>query len=162
LRSCAVVFILRGEYARAANYLELDRGSEFERPLSIHALVRQGQERAASTLAPPKMPQWRSYGLLLACAAGRPPADVAVLAESIAPSDDAETNFFAAAHLAYCGRTSEARALLQRAIAAGYCSYPTIESDPLFVRIREQPEFSSIRSAARQCREHFLRARGRP
>ena len=71
-RSCAVVFVLRGDYARTVNYLHLDEGSDFERALTIHMLVAQGREADAVRLASARMPKWGSYPMLLACASKRP------------------------------------------------------------------------------------------
>ena len=47
LRSCAVVFLLRGDYPRAMNYVDLDHGSDWAKALSIHILVRNGKEAEA-------------------------------------------------------------------------------------------------------------------
>ena len=71
-------------------------------------------------------------------------------------------NYFSAAHLAYCGQTDAALAMLKRAIHGGYCSYPAIESDPMFTGIRRKPAFREIRSAAMACQNDFLAERGRP
>ena len=104
LRSCAFVFVLRGDYAKAKKYVDLDHGSDFAKALTILMLVRDGKESEAVALGSPNMPQWNSYDLLLACAAHRPPSEIDALAAAVRPSDDPETNFFAAAHLAYCGQ----------------------------------------------------------
>ena len=70
----------------------------------------------------------------------------------MAPSDDPETNFFAAAHLSYCGEVARAGALLSRAIAGGYCSAVTIDADPFFVKLRETSRFTALLEQARACR----------
>jgi serine/threonine protein kinase/DNA-binding winged helix-turn-helix (wHTH) protein len=159
LRSCAVVFLLRGDYARTVNYLHLDEDSDFERALTMHMLVAQGREDEAVRLGSARMPQWGSYRLLLACAAKQPSAEIASLAAAVQPSDDPETNYFSAAHLAYCGQTQRAAALLGTAIEGQYCSYPAMASDPLFAQLRSSAEYARVEAAGRTCSARFIEQR---
>lgn len=156
LRSCAVVFLLRGDYARTVNYLHLDEGSEFERALTLHMLVAQGKEGEAVRLGSSRVPQWGTYRMLLACAAKRPAADIAPLAAEVMPSDDPESNYFSAAHLAYCGQTAAARELLLHAVDNNYCGYPAMTTDPLLANLRSTPEFAHVEAAGRECRARFV------
>jgi hypothetical protein len=158
-RSCAVVSLGLGDYPSAMGYIKLDPNGEFAKALTIHTLVRQGKEREALQVERPYMPQWKSYAVLLACLAHSPASEVAALAAAVKPDDDPETNYFAAAHLAYCGQTSAALQMLKRAIQRNYCSYPTIDSDPYFARVRGTAEFAAIRSAAIACQKSFLAER---
>jgi hypothetical protein len=105
------------------------------------------------------MPAWAGYDMLVAFLEHRPAREIAALADGVKPSLDPEINYFSAAHLAYCGQTRAASGLLERAIAAGYCSYPAIDSDPLFASLRATPEFKGIRSAALACQNAFLAER---
>jgi hypothetical protein len=155
LRSCAVVFLQRGDYARTTNYLHLDEGSEFEKALVLHVLVRQGRDAEARRAAD-AVPRWGSWSLLAACVQRKPAADVAELAVALQPSSDAETNYFAAVHLAYCGRPAEAAAMLQRAIGEGYCAYPALDAEPLLAGLRTRPEYAAIRAKAVACQQRFL------
>ena len=41
VRSCAVAFMLHGDYAHAEDYLRLDLGSEWEKALSVDLLLRE-------------------------------------------------------------------------------------------------------------------------
>jgi TolB-like protein/Tfp pilus assembly protein PilF len=160
-RSCADVFLQRGDYQRAMNYLRLDLGSEYYKARSIDALVRTGKEKEALQIGPPDIANWRArYALLLACAGHRPLPEIATLASSVQPEEDPEDNYFLAAHLAYCGQTETALKMLGRAIGGNYCSYPAIDSDPLFASIRRKPEFGEVRSAAISCQKKFLAERG--
>ena len=152
LRSCAVVFLLLGDYTRASNYLHLDEGSEWQKALTIHMLLRQNKIADALALGEPNVPQWTTYPLLRACASGLPAAEVANLAANVTPSTDPETNFFAAAHLSYCGDVARAEALLSQAIAGGYCSAPAIETDPFFAKLRESGSYAAVLKKARACR----------
>jgi hypothetical protein len=159
LRSCAFVFLFRGDYPRAMNYLQLDLGSDFAKALSVHMLVRQGREREALRIGSPHIPQWRSYDLLLACAGRRPLPEIVAVARTVKPSEDPEMNFIAAAHLAYCDQIDASLEMLRRAVRGHYCSYQTIESDPFFTRLRARPEFGEIRRAALDCQNTFLAQR---
>ncbi|MGH9941924.1 MAG: protein kinase domain-containing protein [Pyrinomonadaceae bacterium] len=160
LRSCAVTFLLSGDYPRALNYLNLDRGSDWAKALSLHMFVRQGKEQEALQLGLAHTPQWAGYDVLLAYIQHQPAPEIRALAEAVQPSDDPETNYFSAAHLAYCGQSDAALEMLRRAIKGNYCSYPAIESDPFFTTLRARPEFTEIRSAAIACQNNFLAQRG--
>jgi serine/threonine protein kinase/DNA-binding winged helix-turn-helix (wHTH) protein len=166
LRSCAMVFVLKGEYARATNFLsnygnQLS-GSDYATALSIGMLVRQGKEQQALQLGSAYTPQWAGYDLLLACAKRKPAAEVRALAGPLEPSEDPEMNYVMAGHLAYCGQSDAALEMLRRAIKGKYCSYPAIDSDPLLASLRAKPEFAEIRSAAIQCQKNFLAQRDQP
>ncbi|MBC7895470.1 MAG: hypothetical protein H7066_08650, partial [Cytophagaceae bacterium] len=113
----------------------------------------------AIALGAPAIPQWKSYELLLACAAKRPKATLDSLA-SLIRVNEPETNYFAASHLAWCGRTTEALNLLDRAIRGGYCSWPVIDTDPYLASIRSRPEFAALRTRAAACQKAFLAATG--
>jgi len=156
LRSCAVVFLLRSDYPRALNYLHLAQGTGFGKALSIHMLVRQGKEREALAIGVPNMPQWRSYEMLLACAAKKPRAEIAALAQAVKPSSDPETDYFAATHLAYCGETQAAIDLLSKAVAGQYCAVPAMDDDPMLASIRGTPQFKAVREVAAACQRSFV------
>jgi DNA-binding winged helix-turn-helix (wHTH) protein/serine/threonine protein kinase len=156
LRSCAVVFLLRGDYPHAANYLALARGTSFEKALTIHMYLRQGRAQEALAIGSPEIPQWNSYELALACAARRPQEDVHALVQLVRPANDPETNYFTAGHLAYCGQDDAALQLLRDAVHAGYCAVPAMDLDPLFADLRTRPEYAGIRADAQACQQHFL------
>ena len=160
LRSCAIVFLLRADYPRASNYLNLDRGSAFAKAMSIDMLVREGKHQEAVAIGSPQMPQWPSYDLLLGCIQRRPAAEIDALAATVRPSDDPEANYLSAAHLAYCGQTEAAIEMLRRAIDGNYCSYPAVDSDPLLTNLRARPQFDETRAAAMECQKAFLAQRG--
>lgn len=163
LRSCAMVFLLQGDYARAMNFLsnygnQLS-GSDYATALSIGMLVRQGKEQEALQLGLAHTPQWAGYGLLLACIQRKPATEIRAFAKTVQPSDDPEMNYLIAGHLAYCGQTDAALEMLRRAIKGNYCSYPAIDSDPFFTSLRARPEFKEIHAAAVECQKNFLAQR---
>jgi len=158
LRSCAVAFILRGDFARARDYIQLEYGTDWARALTIHTLVGEGRKEEALRITPPHVPQWNSYDVLLACLANRPAGDIAALTAAVHVSDDPETNYFSAAHLAYCGQHDAALTLLEPVVQSGYCAYPAIETDPLLKSLRGTPGFAAIRAAAMACQRKVLAA----
>jgi serine/threonine protein kinase/TolB-like protein len=155
-RSCAVAFLLRGDYKRALDFIHLDAGSEWEQTLTMDALVRQGKEAEARQMRAAGQVRWAGFDLLWAKVQGRPIEGI-----TVEPDEDCEANYFAAGHLAYCGRTRAALDMLKRAVDGNYCAYPAIEKDPLLASLRGEPEFAEIRNAARSCQEKFLKAIGR-
>jgi serine/threonine protein kinase/DNA-binding winged helix-turn-helix (wHTH) protein/Flp pilus assembly protein TadD len=165
LRSCAMVFLLQGDYSRASNFLSnygnQYSGSDYATAISVGMLVRQGKEREALQLGLAHTPQWAGYDLLMACIQRKPAPEIRAMADAMRPSDDPEMNYLSAGHLAYCGRTEAALEMLRKAIKGNYCSYPAIDSDPLFTSLRTRPEFAEIRAAAIQCQNNFLSQRGR-
>jgi hypothetical protein len=159
LRTCAMVFLLRGDYPRAMNYLQFDQGADFAKAMRIDMLSRQGQVEAAVQLGSPNIPTWKSYDLLLACLTGKPASQITELVRSVAASDDPELNYFAAAHLASCGQVNRAVDLLQAAIVGNYCSYPAMDSDPLFARLRASSEYGAVRASGAACQARFVAQR---
>ena len=163
LRSCAMVFLLQRDYAGASNFLNHYRdyysGSDFATSLSIDILLRQGKEREALQLGLAHTPQWAGYDMLLAYLQHKSTPEINVLAAKLQPSDDPETNYLTAGHLAYAGYPDAAIRLLRMAIKGNYCSYPAMESDPMFTNLRSKPEFSEIRAAGMQCQQNFVSKR---
>ena len=78
------------------------------------------------------------------------------MAASVTPSGDPEANYLFAANLAYCGQTAPALALLERAVESNYCSYPAVDSDVFFAKVRGAPEFARVRERAIACQKRFL------
>ena len=161
LRSCAILFLLRGDYPRALTYLNLDRGSAWWRAISLDMLVREGKKQDALEIGSPRIPQWASYDLLLACVQRRRSSEIDGLARAVRPAEDPEANYLSAAHLAYCGQTDAAGEMLRRAINGKYCSYPAMDSDPLFADLRAKPGYADLRAAGIACQATFLAQRGR-
>ena len=129
LRTCALVFFVRGDFPRALNFLNLDRETETGKAFRLDMLVRQGSVQEALAIGVPNVPQWTAkYTMLLACARGAAPSEVASWARDIRPAADSEENYLSAAHLSYCGETEAAAAMLKRAIDGNYCSYPAMDS----------------------------------
>jgi serine/threonine protein kinase len=160
LRSCAVAFIEIGNYEKAWDYAHLSDYALAD-ALGIDILLRQGKEKEALQIGSPRIEEWTSYDMLLACAAHKPAAEIAALASRVKPEDDPEINYFAASHLAYCGQTNAALDMLKRTVQGNYCSYPAMDTDPMFASIRSLPEYAPIRSAGMACQNNFLAQRAK-
>ena len=159
LRSCSIVFALQGNYSRAADYLNLDPAADFSKAIFIAMLLRQGKEKEALKIGAPRIPQWASYDMVLACAQRKPASEIAAMAAGVRTADDPEANYLTAGNLSYCGQTAMALSFLKRAVEGNYCSYPAMDSDTLFAGLRGNPEFALIRAAGVACQQNFLAAR---
>ena len=158
-RSCSIVFALQGNYRRAADYLNGGASADFAKAISITMLLRQGREKEALQIGAPRIPQWASYDMVLACVQRKPASEIAAIAASVHLADDPEANYLTAGNLSYCGQTAMALSFLRRAVEGNYCSYPAMDSDPLLAGLRSNPEFARIRSAGVACQQNFLAAR---
>jgi serine/threonine protein kinase/DNA-binding winged helix-turn-helix (wHTH) protein len=159
-RSCSGVFVMRGEYERAIDFVRLDQGSEWSNIHLVDALVRAGREKEAlSAFRPTHKAPWRSYDILLACVQHKPATEIAAMAATVQPVDDPEVNYYSAGYLVYCGHADTAIQFLKRSIQGNYCFYPAIDSDPFFAAVRSRPEFAELRSEAVACQNNFLAQR---
>jgi hypothetical protein len=150
-----------GKYQRAKDFIRKDLSSEWSKAHAVEILLREGNTLEAIKIGPPKIPHWDSYKMLLACAAHEPESRVKTLATGVEVDDDPEVNYFFAAHLAYCGQTNAALHMLKLAIAGNYCSYPAMDLDPFFDKLRTSPEFARTRASAMACHEKFTTAVGK-
>ena len=160
-RSCGVTNALLGNYARARTFLNLDAGSEYGGRQLTWILVREGKLEEAARIRASELGRTDTYNRWLrACLARRPPSadgplPVDVL-EEFATGRDSEPRFNVASRVAFCGDRESALQLLRKAVEGNYCSYPAMDSDPLFDSIRKTPEFAEIRRAAMACHQRFL------
>jgi DNA-binding winged helix-turn-helix (wHTH) protein/TolB-like protein len=154
--SCSTTFMELGNYTRAMDFLRKDLSSEWSKAHAVEVLLRAGKTQEAIRIGPPQIPHWDSYKMLLACARQEPEDQIRSLAAGVETDDDPEVNYFFAAHLAYCGQTNESLRLLRVAIDGNYCSYPAMDSDPFFVKIRTAPGFARVRAAGIVCHENFV------
>ena len=77
------------------------------------------------------------------------------MAAKVQASVDPEANYLAAANLAYCGQNDKALLLLSKAVAGHYCSYPVMDADPFFARLRGTAEFAKVREAGVACQQKY-------
>ncbi|MGA6986152.1 MAG: protein kinase [Terriglobales bacterium] len=157
-RSCAWAFMELGKPERAADFVRLDAGSEWAAYVTPSILLRQGKVAEARE-AVKRMPSTPRYhrDLLEACLQLRPAGELdrmAEEAESSLPSDpDPETWYIQGAIFAYCGKKQAALHLLQSAVGQNYCAHQNLLTDPLLVKLREDPAFDKVLTAAGVCQE---------
>ncbi len=72
-------------------------------------------------------------------------------------SADPEAAYAVAPMLFYCGRSQEALHFVEHAVETGFCSFPALDLDPIWARLREDREFQRIRTRAMACHDRFRR-----
>jgi hypothetical protein len=130
-------------------------------------LLREGKTAEARE-AVKHMPNTPRYhkDLLESCLQLRPASDldrIAQDAETNLPSDpDPETWYYQGALLAYCGKKQAAFHMLQSAIGQNYCAYSNLLSDPLLTKLKTDPQFDKVLTAAGACQEAVRTAASAP
>ena len=157
--SCSTTFMELGNYRRAMEFIRKDLSSEWSKAHAIEILLRQGKEKEALQIGAPKVPQWTSYQMLMACVQHATGPEVGKLAAIVRADADPEVNYLFAGHLSYCGEICASLVMLQKAIAGGYCSYPAMDSDPLFANVRKTAGYWPVRESGKICHDKFLKTR---
>ncbi len=86
---------------------------------------------------------------------------MAQLAENeLLPEQDSELKYYQGAVLAACGERQAAYDFLRKAVSENYCAHQALQSDPLLVSLRTEPEFHQIVQAAEECQKKFEAAQG--
>jgi DNA-binding winged helix-turn-helix (wHTH) protein/TolB-like protein len=159
-RSCAIPFILQGDYTGAQPYIRLDERSGFGAMLRMMVALRTGNTAAA--LAESNAASsggFRFADLARTHLSHAPEAELrrAAAALEVEPAwHDGEMYYFDAVVLSFCGQSDAALRQLRKAIQGNYCSYPAMDKDPLFDPIRQRPEFTELRQSGVKCQESFL------
>ncbi len=158
-----MTFFLDGNYQSEMEYLALDAGSHWSKRNEVLSLLRRGRnadalEKARTITDDPRI------RLAEACLQERPSSEINELsnrAHGFALSDP-EIRYTTAEIEAFCGRNQVALGLLSQAVHDRFCSYPALDSDPLFSPLHHTTEFQEIRSAAMDCQKKFLTYRSQP
>ncbi|HEU5404388.1 MAG TPA: winged helix-turn-helix domain-containing protein, partial [Terriglobales bacterium] len=160
--SCLTTWMELGNFEKARKYLRKDLSTGWSRAHAIEIYLREGRIADAVKVPSPEVPGWQqSYKMVQACAANAPQAEIKTLAAEVHPDDDPEVTYFFAGHLAYCGQTDAALRMLNASIDGNHCSYPTMDRDPMFDKIRNTPGFAKVRTAAIACHDDFVNDRER-
>jgi tetratricopeptide (TPR) repeat protein len=167
LRSCAFTFDQLGNYARAADFLQLDTGSAWASSNLMRHYLREGKLAQAKELAERlKDPRQGGYGVMAACIANPSSSETVALGQKAVAvrlaDPDPEPRYVVGADLLFCGQKDGAVQLLRSAIAGHYCAYSGLENDTLWAKLRGTPEYAELLSAAKQCRDNFLSERSQP
>ncbi|HEY4230052.1 MAG TPA: serine/threonine-protein kinase [Thermoanaerobaculia bacterium] len=159
-RSCGVLFMQSGDYARARVFTSLDAGSSWSKNIDADILLREGKREAA--LAEARMDAnlpAGGYAVLLA-GPGAERDRLAANAEAKAMSDrDPENKYYTAGHLALAGYPDAALRLLRKAVEDNYLCHEATDRDPLFESIRKTPDYAAIRAESIRRQKEFLAKR---
>ena len=154
-RACAWSFMELGKTERAADFINLDAGSEWATYITPALLLREGKipEATEAVKQMPKAPHYHR-DLLESCLGLRPPSELDRIAHKIETVEtDPEIWYHQGSILAFCGKNEAAFHLLKLGIDGNYCAYTALQSDPLLVKLRVTPEFRELLFAAKQCQE---------
>jgi TolB-like protein len=151
-RSCALAFMFVQKYDRALAFVQLDAGSVWASGTAADIQMRQGKLKDTRGIMKDAFsPSGR------ACLEGRPKSEVESLWAKEAPSvfgtTDPEPKYYVSALLSSCDMREPALRLLRAAVEGGYCSFPAVDTDPLWEKLRNTPEFADIRKAAIACHD---------
>jgi DNA-binding winged helix-turn-helix (wHTH) protein/TolB-like protein len=159
-RSCATPFFLKGEYARAQAYIQLDEHSGLAAMYRMLIALRNGNTAAASAESEAVSRTGSAVSNLIRsylAHAGEAELKKAAMAVEADPKSarDAEELYRNAELLSLCGQRDAALRELAKAIQGNYCSYQAMEKDPLFDPIRPRAEFAELRKTALLCQRRF-------
>jgi TolB-like protein len=160
-RSCAWAFMELGNTKRAADYVWLDAGSEWAAYVKPSILLREGKisEAREAVKHMPTAPRFHR-DLLEACLQMRPAVEldrIAREAESNPPAEpDPEIWYYQGALFGYCGKKQAAFHMLESAVEQNYCAHSNLVSDPLLQKLRADPAFSKLLTAASSCQQAML------
>ncbi len=161
LRSCAITNYLGGKEERALDFLRLDTDSDFRRSNQLIVYLRLGRAEEAAREAERLEWEWVGNDYIRPCLL--PDLDdpgvgeARAFSENIASGPDREQYYWGAQLLAYCGHPEPALRLLRSGIGGGYCSYPSMETNPLFASLHDRPEWAELLAAGQACHEAFRR-----
>ena len=157
-RSCAWAFMELGKTERAADYIRLDAGSEWAAYATPSLLLREGRlaEAKEAVKTMPTAPRYHRE-LVESCLGMRPQADLDRLAQEAVESPPAETDpelwYYQGALFGYCGKKQAALHMLKLAVQQNYCAYSNLLSDPLLAKLRADPAFNEVLTAAGECQK---------
>ena len=157
-RSCAWAFMELGRTQRAADYVRLDAGSEWAAYITPSILLREGKVAEAREAVKHMAATPRYHrDLLEACLQVPLSAELerlAHVAETTQATElDPETWYYEGAIFGYCGKKQAALHRLQSAVEQNYCAYSNLLSDPLLAKLRAEPAFNKVLTAASACQE---------
>jgi TolB-like protein/predicted Ser/Thr protein kinase len=166
-RSCAWAFMELGNTQRARDYIQLDAGSEWANSYAMPSLLLREGKLAEAREVVKEMSSSPHYhrDLFEACVGLRPPSELdrmAHEAETTQPTEpDPELWYFQGAVYAYCGKKEAAFHMFMSAIGQNYCAHSNLLSDPMVAKLRSDPSFDQILTAASNC-QRAIQPAGNP
>ncbi len=155
-RSCAITFLQLGNYDRARDFIKLAGGSEWSNNVMGQLLLMQGKARESIPLLRGEFVRQ----MVTAYADRKPQSALDPLIEQefarVSSNSDGEPFFFVGSTVAFCNRPEKALAFFREALRRNYCTYPAVDTSPLFASVRKLPEYRSYRDSAKACHERFI------
>ena len=158
LRSCAYSWLYGGQLEPVRAILELDEGSFYFHWGMVLLHLRRGDEAAALEAARQVAPEpTRDFmePCLLGVRGRALDAPAAAFVAHWSGHREPELSYALAPMLEFCGRREEALAFLRQAIKRNFCSYPALDQDPAWHRIRDSEAFAALREEAMACHNRF-------
>jgi serine/threonine protein kinase len=166
LRSCYFTFEQIGNMARAKQFLDIDAGSSWANSNLLRYYVGVGDMAKARELARSKDLMRPTPGfppILANCVNAQPGLnsvmDPKAIVAKYLSEPDPEPRYIVAADQLYCGHSEEALQMLKGAVDGHFCAYSGMQNDPLWSKLRGNPEFAEITAAAKKCRDDFFAQR---
>ena len=158
LRSCAFTYFQQGHYARGAQFLQLDAGSQWTSDNMMRQYIRDGNLVQAREMAVKANNQ-----AMAVCLDGiSSPNAVKAFQEyaaNITTDPDPEVQYVVASDLLFCGQKEIAIKMLQSAVAGHYCAYEGLQNDSAWAKLRGTAEFNALLSSAKKCQDDFMAQR---
>ncbi len=161
LRSCGYAYLYGGELDRVMHFFKLDEGSYFVQwATALYQLRRDDSAAALAVVRQANDDPTRRF--MEPCLQGARGAVLDPAAKEFFDHwyqrGDPETGYALAAMLVYCDRPEQALPLIEWGVDGNYCSYPMLDLDPVWTKIRDNPDFQRIRAKGKACHEKFRRA----
>jgi hypothetical protein len=147
MRSCAYTYIHLSNYDRAREFARQAQGSEWEARALYSTLLREGKPAEALKVAERMKSRPHLQEILSRCAAGKPVSTRPLLEEALA-LQDSETMYLMTTDLAFCGDADGTIRVLRESLNKGYSIYPVMDTNPLFDKLRGDPRWAELRTAA--------------
>ena len=157
-RSCLFTFDQLGNYARSAEFIQLDAGSQYAEDNMMRHYLREGNVAQAKELAV-KLKNAPIVGCLSGSSAPNQPALDRQAEAAILADPDPEPHYVIAQDFLFCGRKEMALEMIKSAIDNHFCAYSGLQNDSAWAKLRGTPEFAELVSAAKKCRDDFMAER---
>ena len=166
-RSCAGSFYLVGQYDRAMDFIKMDAGSEWSNSVEIFTVLRQGKtsEAVARLHKLPDSGFFHTRALEVCYSSPKPPGSQQILEQfqkEISVYRDPEPRYTQSGLFNPCLGNDFTARLVKSAIESGFCAYDYLQLDPAMAAFRKAPQYPSLLTEAKQCRDRFLAERDHP
>ncbi|MBI3475457.1 MAG: protein kinase [Acidobacteria bacterium] len=157
-RSCSLVQEQLGNPERAFLFAQLDAGSEWSARQLARIYAVQGKITEAVEMTKKGAPMRDQFLVPCITSSGRSVPDQAsqAFAKLGIGDPDPENTYFYATWMSYCGRKDLALPMIKNVIERNYCAVTPLRTDPFLAKLRGDPEFAQLVTAAKQCQDRFL------